>query len=262
MIDEFIKNIPKISGIFDTHAHYDDEKFGDDADALLDYLLSHGVSGIITCGVDVSSSRKALELSKKHNGVYAAVGFHPENLPDGDIVLGKIEELLKQEKAVALGEIGLDYHWDIPRQKQIKWFKAQLTLAQKLSVPVILHDRDAHGDMLEIIKEYKPRGVLHCFSGSVEMAKEVLDLGLYIGIGGVVTFKNARKTVEVAKMLPRERILLETDCPYLAPEPMRGKINHSGMIAFTAEKLAEIRGETVKTVLQYTRENVKNLFGI
>ncbi len=259
---DILKDLPNFGGIFDTHSHYDDEKFRDIRDPLLSGLYEGGISGIITCGCDVPSSNAAIALAEKYENMYAAVGFHPENLPESEDEFKKIIPLLSHKKVVALGEIGLDYYWDIPKEPQIELFEKQLGLANQLDLPVIVHDREAHGDTLEILKKYKPKGVLHCFSGSVETAKEILNLGMYIGIGGVVTFKNARKTVEVAEMLPAERMLLETDCPYLAPVPFRGKLCHSGLIFYTAERIAEIRGTTAEEIISKTRENAKNLFGI
>jgi len=259
---DILKDLPDWSGIFDTHSHYDDERFAELREPLLQELFEGGLAGIITCGCDISSSKSAIELAEKHEGIYAAVGFHPENLPESPEELQKLLPLLSHKKVVALGEIGLDYYWDIPKAPQLELFEQQLAIANEQNLPVIVHDREAHGDTLEILKKHKPRGVLHCFSGSVETAKEILNLGMYIGIGGVVTFKNARKTVELAEMLPADRILLETDCPYLAPVPMRGKLCHSGLIRFTAEKIAEIRGTSAEDIISQTRQNAKILFGI
>ncbi len=259
---DVLKDLPSLDGIFDTHAHYDDEKFQDIQDELLQGLFHRGLSGIITCGCDIASSKSAIALAEKYDKMYAAVGFHPENLPTSENYLEELTALLSHPKVVALGEIGLDYYWDIPKGKQLRIFEEQLVLANRLDIPVIVHDREAHGDTLEILKKHKPKGVLHCFSGSVETAREIINLGMYIGIGGVVTFKNARKTVEVAEMLPADRILLETDCPYLAPVPFRGKLCHSGLIAYTAERVAEIRGTTASDIISKTHQNAKDLFGI
>ena len=259
MINELLLGVPDCYGIFDTHTHYDDSRFDGIVDTLLEQLHHKGVTNIITCGCDIPSSKAAIELANKHSFVYAAVGFHPENLePEPD--LAQLKELLKHKKVVALGEIGLDYHWDIDKELQHKWFEEQLSLSIELDIPVIVHDREAHDDCLKLLKKYKPKGVLHCFSGSVETAKEILKLGMYIGIGGVVTFKNARKTVEVAQMLPLDRMLLETDCPYLAPVPFRGKTCHSGHIAFVAKRIAEIRGTTTEEIVSATNENANRLF--
>lgn len=259
---DILKDLPSFEGIFDTHAHYDDERFSEIKEDLLKELFEGGLAGIITCGCDIPSSKAAIELAEKYEGVYAAVGFHPENLPENPEDLQKLIPLLSHEKVVALGEIGLDYYWDIPKKPQLEFFEQQLIIANEHNLPVIVHDREAHGDTLEILKKHKPKGVLHCFSGSVETAKEILNLGMYIGVGGVVTFKNARKTVELAEMLPSDKLLLETDCPYLAPVPMRGKLCHSGLIAYTAEKIAEIRGTTAENIIFTTRQNAKTLFGL
>lgn len=261
MIDELLLGVPDCYGIFDTHAHYDDARFSDIADTLLDKLHQKGVTNIITCGCDIESSKTAINLAEKHSFLYASAGFHPENLtplPD----LEKLKGLLNHQKVVAIGEIGLDYYWDIPRDLQLKWFKEQLALSKEMDMPVIVHDREAHDDTLKLLKEYKPKGVMHCFSGSVELAKEILKLGMYIGLGGVVTFKNARKAVEVAKFIPLDRLLLETDCPYMAPVPFRGKTCHSGHIAFVAERIAEIKGVTKEEILSATSANAKKLFNI
>ncbi len=261
MID-CLKDIPNLSGIFDTHSHYDDNKFSETREELLSELFDLGLEGIITCGCDIPSSKNAIELAEKYEKIYAAVGFHPENLPETEPNLSELETLLKHKKVVALGEIGLDYHWDTPRERQFKWFRAQLELSKNLDMPVIIHDREAHADTLNFLKEFNPTGVMHCFSGSREMANELLKIGLYIGIGGVVTFKNARKTVEVVEALPLDRLLLETDCPYLAPEPYRGKLCHSGHIAFTAKKIAEIKNLSEERIRNASFQNAKNLFGI
>ena len=252
--------------IFDTHSHYDDEAFSQDVDELLTKMPELGVSHIVTCGVDLMSSAHALDLAHKYPYVYAALGYHPENIGDerkGDLDL--ICELLEaEEKAVAVGEIGLDYHYEdgAPKETQIDLFKRQIEMANDLDMPIIVHDRDAHDDTLRILKEYKPAGVVHCFSGSVEMAREVIKLGMYIGLGGVTTFKNARKAVEVARDIPIERLLLETDAPYMAPVPFRGKRNDSSLIAYTAERIAEIRGMDTQELIDITCENAKRLFKI
>ncbi len=250
--------------IFDTHAHFDDERFNADREELFTTLNSFcGVGGIINCGCDIPSSEKSIEFSKKFPFLYAAVGFHPEFAANNDCDLAKLEELLKQEKVVAVGEIGLDYYWDKEnKQRQKEIFVKQIKLAQKHKKPVIIHDRDAHEDTLNILKEYKPKGVLHCFSGSSEMAKEVVKLGMYIGVGGVLTFKNNKKLPEVVKSIPLTRILLETDAPYMAPEPFRGKTNHSGLIIYVAQKLAEILNISQEEVLKQTYQNAQNLFGL
>lgn len=248
--------------IFDTHAHYNDEAYNEDLDQIINDMKPT-VCGIINCATNYASIKKTLELAKKYDGfIYAAYGVHPSELEenyDEEFLL----EYLKHDECVAVGEIGLDYHYlDYDKELQKDWLIKQIKLAKTVNKPVILHDRDSHADILEIIKEYKPNGVLHCFSGSVEMAREILKCGLYIGIGGVVTFKNAKKTVEVVKELPLDRLLLETDAPYLSPEPFRGKRNTSQNILYVAEKIAEIKGITTDEVLKANLENTKKLFGI
>ncbi len=246
--------------IFDSHAHLDDTRFDGIRDELLSSMNKNGVCGIISCGCDTESSKRAIELSEKYGFVYSAVGYHPENLKDG-VDLEEIERLSRHKKCVAIGEIGLDYYWEKENadlQKEV--FKKQLELAKRADKPVIIHDRDAHGDTLEILKKYKPAGVLHCFSGSYEMAEEVLKMGMYIGVGGVITFKNAKKLPDVVRDLPADRLLLETDCPYLAPEPFRGKLCFSGMIKLTAEKIAEIRGVSAEEILKISKANAERLF--
>ena len=250
--------------IFDSHAHFDDESFDTDRDKLLKNLPSMGISGIINCGTTAKSSQKCIELADKYSFVYAACGIHPndaDTIQSGDFAI--IADLLKHPKCVAVGEIGLDYHYDtVPRDIQLDLFEKQIKTAIYLDLPVIVHDREAHGDTLEILKKYQPKGVLHCFSGSTEMAKEIVSLGMYIGLGGAVTFKNAKKPLEVAAMIPEDRLLLETDCPYMTPEPHRGKRNDSTFIPYAAEKIAEIRNITPQYLLRTTEENAKKLFGI
>lgn len=250
--------------IFDSHAHYNDEQFDSDRETLLTSLPEMGIVGVINCGTDVQSSLISLEYAKKYDYIYAACGIHPESADDvqqGDYE--KIESMLEYEKCVAIGEIGLDYHYDfVPKNVQLEVFERQLALSVKHNIPVIIHDREAHGDTLTLIKKYRPNGVLHCFSGSVETAKELVDLGLYIGLGGAVTFKNAVKPVEVAAFVPEDRLLLETDCPYMAPVPMRGKRNQSEYIAYVAEKIALIRNCDAQHLLDVTAENTARLFNL
>lgn len=247
--------------IIDTHAHYDDEKFDGVRDELLCSLNKNGVDKIITCAVDGFSAKKTLALAVKYDFVYAAVGIHPENLQNNTTV-DEIRALSAHKKCVAIGEIGLDYYWTSDnKNEQLKVFENQVILANELKLPVIVHDRDAHADTLEILKRHKPKGVLHCFSGSSEMAKEIIKIGMYIGVGGVVTFKNAKKMPDVIKAMPIERLLLETDCPYLAPEPYRGRLCHSGYITLTAQKVAEILDTPRDEILRQTHENAKKLFG-
>lgn len=256
-----IPEIPAPAGsIIDTHAHFNDQKFDECRDELLCALPSLGVDKIINCGCTVQSSRDCIALAEKFPHLYAAVGYHPCNV-EGDINIDAIEAMLSHEKVVAVGEIGLDYYWDktfIAEQKTA--FRLQLELAKRHNIPVIIHDRDAHADTMEIIREYKPNGVFHCFSGSIETARELVKMGVYIGIGGVLTFKNSRRLKEVAADIPLERILLETDSPYLSPEPMRGKTNNSSLIIYVAETLAEIKGTSVDNVLKTTYKNAEKLF--
>ena len=249
--------------IFDTHAHYDDKAFDGDREELLEKLFSESVAYIVNQGTDLKLSKYSISLAERYENMYCAVGIHPENITESSIDdIEKIERLAGHPKAVAIGEIGLDYYWDIPKEPQKVIFEKQLILANKLNMPVNIHDREAHGDVLEYLRKYKPKGILHSFSGSVEMAREIVKLGMYIGIGGVVTFKNARKSVEVVKDIPLERIVLETDCPYLSPVPFRGKRNNSGMIIYTAEKIAEIKNISVEEVLKETCENAKKVYNI
>lgn len=253
--------------IFDSHAHYDDEAFDPDRYELMESLKEKGVCAVINCGCTPESTDLARSLAEKYDFVYFASGIHPENIPapeEDEEVFEKIREFAGHEKCVAIGEIGLDYHYEdgAPRERQIQWFEKQLILANELSLPVIVHDRDSHGDILELLKKHRPKGVVHCFSGSPEMAREVLKLGMYIGLGGAVTFKNAKKPVRVAQGLPLDRLLLETDCPYMAPVPFRGKRCDSSMITLTAEKIAEIKGLTTDEILKAGRENACSLFGV
>lgn len=252
--------------IFDSHAHYDDEQFDPDREELLGKRLPEaGVCGILNMGADLQGCRDTVALTEQYDYVYGAVGIHPEcakELPDDWLSL--LRELLRKEKIVAVGEIGLDYHWldACPKARQQEVFTAQLELAKELSLPVAVHDREAHADTLELLKRYRPQGVVHCFSGSVEMAREVLKLGMYLGIGGVVTFKNARHAVEVAKEIPLDRLLLETDAPYMAPAPYRGKRNDSSLIVYVAKRISELRGEAPEVILRAAAENARRLFQI
>jgi TatD DNase family protein len=250
--------------IFDSHAHYDDPAFDADREELLARILPEaGVCNIVNCGADLPSSEASIALAAKHGYFYAAVGIHPECVKDApEDFAQRLEALIGHLKVVAVGEIGLDYHFEenAPRETQIAAFEQQVEIANAHSLPVIIHDREAHCDTLEVLKRLKPAGVVHCFSGSVEMAREVLKLGMYIGLGGAVTFKNAKTPVEVAKMVPADRLLMETDCPYMTPVPFRGKRNDSSKIAYSAEKIAEVRSEEVQALLDQTRRNAEILF--
>lgn len=248
--------------IIDTHAHYDDRKFDGIRDTLLESLHENGVCKIITCAVDKDSAKKVLKLADGYDFIYGAVGIHPENL-NSKTPLEEIKRLSNHKKCVAIGEIGLDYYYTSDNKEEQKdIFEKQVILANELGLPVIVHDREAHADTLEILKKHKPKGVLHCFSGSSEMAREIINLGMYIGVGGSVTFKNARRLPDTIKEIPKERLLLETDCPYLCPEPYRGKLCHSGFITLTAQKIAEISGIDLDRVLRQTLKNAKELFSI
>lgn len=254
--------------IFDSHAHYDDPCFAEDRNLLFNALSHNGIAGIITCGCDPESSRTAMHLAEQNGAVYFSAGIHPgsaEYVEKNGLsnCLNEIKTLLSHKKCVAIGEIGLDYYWvkeNAPLQKQI--FSGQLALSKESGLPVIVHDRDAHADTLELLKQYTPNGVVHSFSGSPEMAQELFGLGMYIGISGVLTFKNARRLPQVVAEMPLDRFLLETDAPYLAPVPFRGKTNHSAMIYFSALKIAEIRGISVEKVLEHALENTKKLYQI
>lgn len=252
------------NNIFDSHAHYDDSRFDEDRDVLIASLSSKGVSHIVNCGCDLKSSLSTLALAEKYSFIYAAVGVHAHEAEDAsESDLKAIEKLYKNEKVVAVGEIGLDYHYDFsPRERQLEVFERQLALANKLDLPVIVHDREAHEDTMNLLKKYKPKGVVHCFSGSTEMAKEVVKLGMYIGIGGAVTFKNAKKPVEVVEYLPFDRLVLETDAPYMTPVPFRGQRCDSSHIAYTAEKIAEIKQIDTQNLIDICNENTKKLFNI
>ena len=253
-----------MNNIFDSHAHYDDDRFAEDRDELLKRVFESGVVGIVNCGSDLKSSITSLNLAAKYENIYAAAGIHPHEAEDAgknDLLL--IADLLNDEKCVAVGEIGLDYHYDFsPRDIQKQIFEEQLKIAKEKDMPVIIHDREAHEDTMEFLKKYRPKGVVHCFSGSAEMAKEVVKLGMYIGLGGAVTFKNAKKPVSVAAVVPDDKLLSETDCPYMTPVPHRGERNDSSLIPFTAEVIASVRGITAQEVLDITCKNAKELFGI
>ena len=252
--------------LFDTHAHYDDEQFDRDREELLSGLPARGVGLVVNPGCDLSSSRKAIALAERYPHVWAAVGFHPENCaPYVPEDLETLRQLAGHPKVVAIGEIGLDYYWEEnpPREFQQQVFRAQLALAEELDLPVIVHDREAHGDSLAIIKEFpKVRGVFHCYSGSAEMARQLVDLGWMISFTGVLTYKNARKSVEAAQMVPLDRLMIETDSPYMAPVPHRGKRNDSGYVVYICRKLAEVKGISPEECERITTENGKRFFRI
>ncbi len=265
-------------GLFDSHAHYFDKRFSvetEGADVILrDEVFGKGVEGVINIATNPQNSRICIEQAKKYSGMYATVGIHPEDVAylseDIDRELNGIYELIssvevrQKNKIVAIGEIGLDYHYEgFDKRLQAEFFNRQMKMASDLDVPVVIHDRDAHGDCFETVIKYpKVKGVFHSFSGSCEMARELVKRGWYISFSGVLTFKNARKCVEVASEIPLEKILIETDCPYLAPHPFRGRINHSGLMRLTAEKLADIKGIKYDEVVFSTRNNARTLFGV
>ncbi len=257
--------------LFDTHAHYDDARFDVDRDALLRAMPENGVGLILNPGCDVETSRKALSYAQTYPHVYAAVGFHPENieeLTDEQVEAGlhEIEAMAADPNVKAIGEIGLDYYWckdPAERRRQQEVFRAQMRMAGRLDLPVIVHDREAHLDCLTIVEQYpKARGVFHCYSGSSEFAQQLLDLGWYISFTGVITFKNAKKALDVIRMMPMDRIMVETDAPYMAPEPYRGKRNSSLYVYRMAEAIAAVKELPVEEVIRITTENGKRLFRI
>ncbi|MBQ2892696.1 MAG: TatD family hydrolase [Oscillospiraceae bacterium] len=252
--------------LFDTHAHMDSRSFQPDREALLQNLPTAGIGLLMNPGCSLESSKKAVRLAAEYHYIYAAVGSHPDAADEvNDAVLEEYRMLCKlNPKVKAIGEIGLDYHYeDIPRQLQKKAFIAQLALARELDLPVIVHERDAHEDAMAIIKQFpEVKGVFHCFSGSAQMAQELTKLGWYIGFTGVLTFKNARRAIEAAQAIPLDRIVLETDCPYMSPEPFRGQRNDPSRLCRMAEKLAEIRGISTEEAQQITLENGKRLYKI
>ncbi len=257
---------------FDSHAHYFDDRFlkyDGGAEAAIRDAMDVGIGYILNAGTTPETSRAAIRLAETHDGLYAAAGLHPSDshdVSDADLpsVLDEIRTLCSREKVVALGEIGLDYYWDDSqkgRQKSI--FDAQLSMAEELDLPVIIHDRDAHGDTMDILRAHpNVRGVLHSFSGSSEMARQLLKNGWYISFSGPITYKNARSIREVAASVPLDRILIETDAPYLPPEPHRGKINFSGYLPFTAKAVADVKECSLEVIARQTTENAKALFGL
>ena len=250
---------------FDTHTHLDDEKFDTDREEVIASLKHEGATLCVNIGANIKTSKMSIALAERYDFIYAAAGVHPNDTGDmSDEDLAQLEEMAKHPRVVAIGEIGLDYHYDEPEPEIQKiWFERQLRLAQKLGLPYVVHDRDAHADVLEIIKKVGYfNGVMHCFSGSVEMAKEVTKMGMYVSIAGQVTFKNAPKVQAVAASVPLDKLLIETDSPYLTPEPFRGKRNNSGYVKYTAAKIAELRGITTEEIAAITMENGKKFYNI
>ena len=252
--------------LFDTHAHYDAEQFDPDRDEILAGLPGRGVSLVVNPGCDIPTSRMAVELAERYPFLYAAVGYHPESCgPWREEELEDLRQMAKHPKVVAIGEIGLDYYWEEnpPKELQQQVFRAQMALAEELDLPVIVHDREAHGDSLAVVREFpRVRGVFHCFSGSAEMAGELVRLGWLISFTGVLTYKNARRAVEAARAVPLERIMIETDSPYMAPVPHRGTRNDSGYVRYVCERLAEIKGVPPADCAAITLETGKRFFRI
>lgn len=252
---------------FDTHAHLNAEQYNEDLQEVIDRALSEGISNIVVVGFDRPTIEKAMELTEKYGFIYASVGWHPVDaidMTEKDLLW--IEELSSHPKVVALGEMGLDYYWDkSPKDIQKEVFRKQIRLAKKVKLPIVIHNRDATADIVEILKEEgagEVGGIMHCFSGSPEIAQECVDMNFYISLGGPVTFKNAKKPKEVADVIPLDKLLIETDCPYLTPHPHRGKRNEPSYVKLVAEQIAEIKGLSTEEVAQATTENAKKLFGI
>lgn len=253
--------------IFETHAHYDDERFDEDRDILIEKLFQKNICNIINVGASIESTKTTIALAKKYENMYAAAGVHPSDIAGlNEETLAWLKEQTKDPKVIAVGEIGLDYYWDKEEEVQKAqryWFAQQMGLARESQLPVIIHSRDATEDTMRVMKEVHAEeipGVIHCYSYSPEMAKEFIKMGYYIGVGGVVTFKNAKKLKETVMQIPLERILLETDSPYMAPEPHRGSRNDSGNLVYVAKKIAELKGITAKEVENATLANARKLF--
>ncbi|WP_461201931.1 TatD family hydrolase [Anoxybacillus sp. TBDG-1] len=253
--------------LFDTHAHLNATQFDEDVEQVIERARAEGVSHIVVVGFDRPTIDRAMELAGQYSFIYAAVGWHPVDaihMTDEDLIM--IERLASHPKVVALGEMGLDYYWDqSPKEVQKEVFRKQIRLAKKVKLPIIIHNRDATADIVDILREEHAEevgGVMHCFSGSIEVARQCMDMNFYISFGGPVTFKNAKKPKEVAKEIPLDRLLIETDCPYLTPHPFRGKRNEPGYVKYVAEAIAELKGLSFEEVAQKTSDNAKRLFGI
>lgn len=253
-----------LNNIFDSHCHYDDDKFDSDRENVLSSLKEKGVCGIIHASTDMKSSLYGISQSEKYDFAYTAIGVHPEEIENlQDDYIQKLREMSLNKKVVAIGEIGLDYYWTKDtKYKQIEVFENQLKLANELHLPVIIHSREATKDCMDLLLKYKPRGVVHCFSGSAETAKEIISLGMYVSFTGVLTFKNSKKSHEALMVIPDDKLLLETDAPYMAPVPNRGKRCDSSMIAFVAQKISELKNIPPQEVLNTCTRNTKYLFNI
>lgn len=253
--------------IFDTHAHYDDDAFEGDREQLLENLKNSGIEGVVNVGASIQTTKNTLELIKKYPFVYGAVGVHPNETAElNEDLLDWLKNVSRTEKVVAIGEIGLDYYWDEPdREIQKHWFVRQMDVAREAGLPVIIHSRDAAADTLDLMKAQNARdlgGVIHCFSYGKEMAREYLDMGFYLGIGGVLTFPNAKKLKEVVEYMPMEQLVLETDCPYLSPVPNRGKRNSSLNLPYVVEAISQMKGISAEEVIEITNRNAKRLYRI
>lgn len=263
-----------MTNIFDSHAHYCSYRFDDDRDDVLAALPADGVTGVLECATHSGDAARVLDMAHRYDYVYAALGIHPESLIEEDAAtvavyhgdwraeIEAMRPLFADPKVVAVGEIGLDHHWPVPAREQYEMFEAQLLLAKELGLPASIHDREAHAEMYELLEKHKPAGVLHCYSGSAADAVRLAKQGLYFGFGGVLTYKGARKTVETVQAIPREQVILETDCPYLSPQPVRGKRNDSRNIAYVAEFLAELWQMEPQQVLDLTAANARRMLGI
>lgn len=248
--------------IIDSHAHYDDSSFDADREDILRELFSGEICKIVNIGCSVKSSYSSVKLTEEYAGIYAAVGLHPDAADEIDRI-GEIRRLCNNKKVVAVGEIGLDYHYEEhSRDIQKKAFEEQLKLAAELDMPVVIHSRDAWEDTMELLRKYRPKGVMHCFSGSAETAREIVTMGMYVGFTGVVTFKNAKKALKALEAVPLDRLLVETDCPYMAPEPNRGKRNYSGYLPYTIAAMAAVKGVSPDEMAEITAENAERLFNI
>lgn len=259
--------------LFDSHAHYNDSRFepGNEVDGgredILSALFSGSVKYIVNNGTNLKTNAESIALAEKYDGMYAAVGIHPEDIkPEDDLetVIAELKKQLSHSKVKALGEIGLDYYWDtVPRETEKLWFRRQLELARETKKPVVIHDREAHGDVMDILREYPDViGELHSFSGSAEMARQLVNRGWYISFSGVITFKNASRLAEIVPTVPLDRVMIETDCPYLAPVPFRGKLNHSGLLEYTSARAAELYGISHEEFCRHAFENSRRFFGI